>query len=141
MISDSQIKRTGNYEGTGPKQGSRFTPYRCPAGKLTIGRGINLDAGIDAKEEDFLFRHRLEIAYDQALIVFPKLEEMSQNRRETIVDLVFNVGLPTFLGFRKFIKAVQGERWDDAAAELMDSKWFHQVGNRAKDAVAFMKVG
>ena len=42
----------------------------------------------------------------------------------------------------KFVKmkaAVDKRDWETAAAEMKDSKWYKQTGNRAKDLVLRMK--
>ena len=43
-------------------------------------------------------------------------------RKEAILDVVFNLGLPRFKQFVKFIGAVKSADWDTAAAELLKSE-------------------
>ena len=43
-------------------------------------------------------------------------------RKEAILDVVFNLGLPRFKQFIKFIAAVKSADWDTAAAELLKSE-------------------
>ena len=43
-------------------------------------------------------------------------------RKEAILDVVFNLGLPHFKQFVKFIGAVKSADWDTAAAELLKSE-------------------
>ena len=40
-------------------------------------------------------------------------------RKEVIVDVLFNLGLPHFREFKKFIAAVKVQHWQQAAAELL----------------------
>jgi len=141
FVSQAQIDQTKVYEGTGPKQGNRFMPYYCPAGKLTIGYGVNLSAGIDKVEADYLLGHRLGLAYLDALVIFPDLELYSVRRKEALVDLMYNMGMTTLLTFKKFIRAVQGKQWEDAARELLDSNYYKQTGQRAKNNVAAIAEG
>lgn len=40
-------------------EGLRLKPYKCPAGKLTIGYGLNLDGGITKEEAEILLSYRI----------------------------------------------------------------------------------
>jgi lysozyme len=45
--------------------------------------------------------------------------------------MAFNLG-NRLKGFKKFLSALNMGQWDDAAREMMDSKWATQVGKRAE---------
>jgi len=56
---------------------------------------------------------------------------LSDNRQRVIANMCFNLGYPSFSGFKNFISAIQVSDWEKAAVEMMDSRWATQVGNRA----------
>jgi len=62
-------------------------------------------------------------------------------RRAVFIDMLFNLGLSKFLLFKKFLAAVQREDWPEAKAQLIDSKWHRQVGNRALELEEMILTG
>ena len=64
----------------------------------------------------------LRIVAGQAKGVFPKVwTSLDSVRKEVIVDTVFNLGLPHFKQFVKFIDAVKRQDWESAGNELLKS--------------------
>ena len=61
-----------------------------------------------------------------------------------IIEMIFHLGLPRFLGFKKMIQALREDDYSKAAIEMLDSKWACQVGVRASTLANIMdnaKVG
>ena len=56
---------------------------------------------------------------------------MSEVRQMIVVDMVFNLGVSRFLNFKLAMNAMQEEDWEEAAAQMLDSRWADQVGQRA----------
>lgn len=130
-----------NFPFAKQAEGLRLKPYRCPAGKLTIGYGRNLeDKGIEEAEADSLLIDDLVDAYEIArtLVVYqkdlPDSVKLSQISiwQQIVIDMAFNLGKAKLAKFEKFLKALAEYRFDDAIVEMVDSQWFSQVGNRAK---------
>jgi lysozyme len=104
--------------------------YRCSAGKTTIGVGRNLDdVGLSDDEIDYLYENDIK-RVNQALAQYPWVAGLSEVRRAACQDLMFNLGPTRFAGFVKFIQAMGAGRYESAAAELKDSRWYGQVGRR-----------
>ena len=66
-------------------------------------------------------------------------ETLPDNAQAVCVDMRFNLGLPRFAGFKKFIAAVEAHDWPTAVNEMVDSAWYNQVPNRAQDDIALLK--
>lgn len=49
-------------------------------------------------------------------------EQISEPRREAIIDTLFNLGLPHFKQFHEFINAVKSQDWEKASLELIRSE-------------------
>lgn len=124
-------------------EGLRLKPYRCSAGKLTIGYGRNLDdVGITEYEAEIMLDRDIAQAKQNLFVVFGDLiKSFSKNRYNALVDMMFNLGLPRFRGFKKMIKAIQKGDWDAASREAIDSKWADQVKLRAIENAMFLKEG
>jgi len=80
----------------------------------------------------------IEVAKNDLATVFPNYAAFSQVRQECLIELLFNLGRPRFMGFKKMIHAININHWDDAADELQDSKWYGQVGERRGDELTEM---
>ena len=48
--------------------------------------------------------------------------DFNDGRKEALIDTVYNLGLPRFQKFVRFIAAVKSEDWETAAAELLRSR-------------------
>ncbi|SOB60621.1 Lysozyme [Pseudodesulfovibrio profundus] len=122
-------------------EGLRLKPYRCTAGKLSIGFGRNLDdKGINEGEaETMLWR---DVAEARALLErhsgFLRLDEV---RQAVLINMCFNLGISRLMQFQKMWRAISYEDWEQAAAEMLDSRWAKQVGDRATELAAQMKSG
>lgn len=113
-------------------------------GNITIGVGRNLTGkGLSQKEILYLFNNDLEEALEIARRIFPSFDCYSENRRLGLVNLIFNMGEGNSVrGFRSFentIEAIKDENWSRAVANLKNSLWFTQVGNRAPRVCALLE--
>jgi lysozyme len=120
-------------------EGFSPTPYLCTAQHWTIGYGLNLDAGINEHEADMLLRMRVEAIDNQLRETFPWFCHLDQARRDVIINMVYNLGLPRFKGFKRLIAALVIKDYITAAGEMLDSKWAVQVGDRAKRLAKVMR--
>lgn len=61
-------------------------------------------------------------------------------RQRVLMNMAFNMQ-GRLLGFRNFLAAAQRADWNVAAAEMLDSLWARQVGDRAKRLASMMRSG
>jgi lysozyme len=121
------------------QEGLRLKPYRCPAGKLTIGYGRNLDdKGISELEASFLFTSDFYEAQASLADVFPKFWSWPENTRAALTSMMFNLGKAGFLAFRKMIGAAEREDWNEVVAQIRDSAYAGQVPNRVEEICALI---
>lgn len=122
-------------------EGLRLRPYKDSVGKLTIGVGRNLDdKGISEPEAMLLLSNDIGAALADAktLVWFNKLDSV---RQDVIVNMIFNLGLPRFVGFKNTLRAIEMANWEEAVVQMLDSKWAKQVGKRAEDLAFMMMTG
>jgi lysozyme len=123
-------------------EGLELSPYKDTVGKLTIGYGRNLDdVGISEKEAEFMLRNDIAIAITEADKAFDWLQNLNDARKDVVYNMVFNMGLPRFKGFKKMIAALERNYFAVAADEMMDSRWAQQVGIRALELQNQMLTG
>ena len=120
-------------------EGLRLKPYHCPAGKLTIGIGRNLeDKGITEKEAVMLLENDIHECIEDLKTIFQGFDLLPEPARRVLVDMRFNLGPNRFRHFKKMIAAVKDQDFGKAAAEMKDSRWYRQVGRRAETLVNMM---
>lgn len=120
-------------------EGLRLKPYKCTAGKLTIGYGRNLeDNGITENEAEILLATDIQNAYKE-VSKFEFWNRLTLDRKAVLVDMCFNMGISKLKTFKKFLSALERANYNVAADEMLDSKWARQVGSRAQDLYNLMK--
>lgn len=123
-------------------EGKRQYPYKCTAGKITIGVGRNLeDKGLRADEIDYLFNNDLEEYANRTKIVIPFFDQLNEVRQNVLINMAFNLGIHGLLTFQKALGAMLKEDFERAAEEMLNSKWATQVGARAERLAREMKTG
>jgi lysozyme len=123
-------------------EGLKLKPYTDTVGVLTIGVGRNLDhVGVSEAEAHFLLDNDVAKAINELDRKLPWWKDLDDVRQRVLADMMFNLGLPRLLGFEQALTAMRQGRFDDAAYEMQNSKWFHQVGSRGVRLVRMMRTG
>lgn len=122
-------------------EGIKLKPYRCPAGKLTIGVGRNLeDKGLSKQEALFLLRRDIAEITNE-LRKYPWFETLDMVRQKVLIDMAFNLGINGLLSFKKMLSYLKAGDYEKAADEMVNSRWYGQVGDRSKRLVKMMRTG
>ncbi len=121
-------------------EGFRERPYTCTAGNLTLGYGHSLNNPITEKAARNILRDDIGRAVRDLCGLFCTFLLFPEPQRMALIDMMFNLGLPRFLSFKRMIRAVDKGDWDTAAVEAKDSKWYGQVGVRGEKVVKLLKT-
>ncbi|MFA7057595.1 MAG: glycoside hydrolase family protein [Candidatus Cloacimonadales bacterium] len=123
-------------------EGIRLKPYRCTAGKLTIGIGRNLeDNGITTAEALNLLNNDIESVVASLTSRYAWFPNLNEVRQAVVVDMAFNLGITGFANFKKTIAYLNQADYIRASLEMLNSKWALQVGQRANNLSKMMKNG
>ena len=123
-------------------EGMKFTPYRCTAGRLTIGVGRNIsDKGITKEEAIMLLNNDIsECKRDLANLVFKgQFYKFPEPVQHVLMDMRFQLGWKGFRGFRKMIIAFKELNYEEAIVQMMDSAWYGQTTNRANELIEMIR--
>ena len=113
-------------------EGLRLTVYDCPAGYKTIGVGRNIEhKGITESEALYLLDNDIGYFTEQLEDNLIGFQELPEDKKAVLVNMAFNLGVNGLLKFKNMLAAITEERWEDASAEMLNSRWADQVGNRA----------
>jgi lysozyme len=122
-------------------EGIRLKPYLCPAGKLTIGIGRNLeDTGI-TRQEAFMLASNDIARIEATLAGLAFWAGLSDARQRVLCDMAFNMGLSGLMQFRKMLAAIEAQDFERAADEMLASKFAKQLPGRAETLARMMRTG
>ena len=121
-------------------EGLRLKPYKCTAGKTSIGYGRNLDdVGISERIAEQMLAEDLEVAKKTCQKIFGDLfSTWSENRQLGWINLAFNLGRTRLLKFKNTIRAAQIEDWFEVETGLRQSLWFKQIKGRAERVIGMI---
>lgn len=123
-------------------EGLRLHPYVDTVGKTTIGYGRNLvDKGISTDEANVLLKNDVDEVAALLRNRLPWFEALDDVRQAVLVNMCFNMGFGGLEEFTKFLAAAAQGRWSDAKAEMLDSAWAKQVGERANRLATQIETG
>jgi lysozyme len=121
----------------------KLKPYRCPAGKLTIGVGRNLDAnGISQPEAFVLVENDILRCERELLAEIPEVYSgLNDTRKSVLLNMCFNLGIKGLLGFKNTLAFIGSGDFERAANGMLASRWAKQVGRRAIELSELMRKG
>ena len=118
--------------------------YQDSEGYYTIGVGRLIDekkgGSISHDEAMYLLDNDIKEVIGQCDRAFDWFDDLDEVRKIVIINMVFNMGLSNFKDFKKTIGYIESGDYEEAAIEMLDSKWSSQVGNRAAELSQMMKT-
>lgn len=123
-------------------EGKCLKPYQCSANKMTIGYGRNIeDNGITEEEADYLLMNDIKRVQKELRANFEWFNMLNASRQGALINMCFNLGITRLLGFKKMIAALEIGDYQEAANQMLDSKWARQVGGRSGRLSDVMRFG
>jgi lysozyme len=145
-------------------EGLSLSEYRDSTGNRTIGYGWNLDAhplpegigfapkGKPARlntpsEAVKLLDISIKTHWQDLINALPWVEHQNTTtnwntaRQAALLDMAFNMGITVLLGFNNTLNMMRLGRYDEAAKNMMQSKWAMQVKGRAVTLSNIIKTG
>mgnify|MGYP001386005121 CR=1 FL=1 len=137
------MNRNAVFEQLKIDEGVKYEIYKDHLGYPTFGVG-HLITGTDPERMDTLgtpvseervqecFEQDLDIAINECKILYKNWEDFPDEVQQILVNMMFNMGRPRLTMFKKMHAALDIADWKVAAIEGRDSRWYHQVTNRAE---------
>jgi len=95
---------------------------------------------IEQERVDNVFKLDIAVTLDDCHRLYPDWNDLPEECQLIIANMMFNLGYPRLSKFKGMKAAVDARSWDSAADEMVDSKWYTQVPNRARRLVARMRA-
>ena len=90
-----------------------------------VGTSVSEDRVIEAFESD------LESVLSDCKILYSDFDDLPEEAQQVIANMMFNMGRPRLSKFKGMKRGVDARDWNIAADEMIDSRWYRQVTNRA----------
>ena len=87
-----------------------------------------------------LFALDMAVTIDECKVLYPDFEDLPEEVQHIIANMCFNMGRPRLSKFKMMQAAVNARDWNEAAEQMIDSKWYTQVPNRARRLVDRMRA-
>ena len=98
-------------------------------------KGMPVGSSISKERVDECFAQDTQSAIKECSKLFDDFDGLPEKIQLVVVNMMFNLGYPRLSGFKKMIKAMNEKDWPEAANQMIDSRWYNQVQNRAKRLV------
>jgi len=95
----------------------------------------------EERATELLVEELEEAQLDYSVVFQSDPPGLTQARYESLVDMLFNIGLTSFAHFHYTIAAIRAGNWEGAAAHAQQSLWYRQVGRRARRVIRELRTG
>lgn len=135
----------------------KLKPYRCPAGKLTIGVGRNLDdnpltpeekkacgdiyQGITKNAAYMLLRNDVTRCEEELRRNIPFYLKLDVERQYALLDMCFQQGLQGLLKYKNMLKAMENKNFILASKECLNSNYHKQTPKRCERIAYLIRTG
>ena len=99
-----------------------------------MGTPVSKERVIEAFESD------VKIVVEDCKVLYPDFDDLPEECQHIIANMMFNLGRPRLSKFEMMKAAVDARDFNAAAAQMVDSKWYTQVPNRARRLVDRMRA-
>ena len=99
-----------------------------------VGTPVSEDRVVEAFEQD------IQITIEDCERLYPNFYELPEEAQLIIANMCFNLGYPRLSKFKGMKAGVDAWDWNAAANEMVDSRWYRQVTNRADRLVERMRA-
>lgn len=132
-------------------EGLRLKPYKCTAGKWTIGVGHKMSPSeirdvheISVERAGELLQQDIGIAAQGAVVIFgrERFDSFSDSRQRALINMIFQMGTDGVSGFHNMVGAIMHNDWVGAQHHALDSKWAKKdTPERARRVAAMLLNG
>ena len=131
-------------------EGIKYEIYNDHLGYPTFGvghlvresdpeNGMPVGTPIDEARVAEAFEQDVETVLEDCCRQYSDFDELPEEVQRIVANMMFNLGYPRLSAFRGMKAGVDARDWDKAADEMVDSRWYNQVPNRAERLVNRMR--
>ena len=98
-----------------------------------VGTAVSEERVIEVFEKD------VQVTIDECKKLYNDWLDLPEEAQLIIANMMFNMGRPRLSQFKGMKAGIDARDWNQAADEMVDSKWYRQVTNRADRLVTRMR--
>lgn len=87
-----------------------------------------------------VFEEDIAVTLRECRILFENFDDLPEDCQRILANMMFNMGRPRLSKFVGMKSGIYAKDWNRAADEMVDSKWYGQVTNRADRLVKRMRA-
>ena len=87
-----------------------------------------------------VFQQDIRITIEDCEKLYDDFYDLPEEAQLIIANMCFNLGYPRLSKFKGMKAGVDARDWNRAADEMVDSRWYNQVPNRAERLVQRMRA-
>jgi lysozyme len=72
--------------------------------------------------------------------LYDNFDDLPEEVQQIVANMMFNLGYPRLSAFKGMKAGVDSQDWNEAADQMVDSRWYRQVGARAERLVERMRA-
>lgn len=145
VLSNNNAFLTQATEQIKKDEGCVLYAYRDTLGYLTIGYGRLIDknkgGGISQSEAEQLLQNDIDHKLSELRNKLPWFDRLDDPRKGVLLNMAFQMGVSGLMGFRNTLAKIQAGDYENAASNMLKSKWASQTPNRAKRMAEQMRTG
>jgi len=126
-------------------EGEVLYAYADSLSYITIGVGRLLDGrkggGITPDESAYLLANDIRRKTADVIKLLPWSEHLDPVRFAVLVNMCFQLGAAGLMGFKNTLALIQGGNYDQAADNMILSKWHGQTPERCERLAKQMRTG
>ena len=101
--------------------------------------GWSVGTDVEEARVEEVFEQDVQIVLSDCEILYPDFYDLPEEAQLIIANMMFNMGRPRLSKFKGMKRGVDSRDWNAAADEMVDSRWYRQVTNRAERLVQRMR--
>lgn len=126
-------------------EGCVLYAYDDHLGYSTIGYGRLIDrrkgGGISKKEAEFLLENDIDNKLSELRNKYEHFDNLDDARKAVLLNMSFQLGVAGLLKFKNTLAYIEAGDYENAAANMLKSKWAQQTPNRANRMAEQMRTG
>ena len=126
-------------------EGEVLHAYQDHLGFWTIGVGRLIDkrkgGGISKEESAMLLNNDMNSRIVALQEKLPWFDSLNDARKAVLLNMSFQLGIAGLMSFTKTLDLIKNGYYDEAATNMLKSKWATQTPNRANEMATQMRTG
>ena len=101
--------------------------------------GLSVGTVVEQSRVQAAFNLDITITLEDCQRLYKDFNDLPEEVQLIIANMMFNLGYPRLSKFKGMKAGVDARSWSSAADEMVDSRWYTQVPNRARRLVDRMR--